>query len=207
MKKNRLVRAIEVVKRALGFSALIIALFYAPSLADDLQNPGNPFALISALEQRVAALEQQTTSSGMEVYDANGQYLGQYLGESYITVTGYGKTIANVFIPDLQAHVAFVAGGSNTNTADIITLILFFKEDDCQGTPYSYVNNQFDLIKNGTEYYIANTNLLPEQIAVMSRLSNGICSSYSEPTTGWFYQAMSIELPFQLPAAIPFRVE
>jgi len=86
-------------------------------------------------------------------------------------------------------------------------IYLSFKEEDCQGTPYSYVNNQFDLIKNGTEYHIANTNLLPEQFAPMSYLSDGTCSSYSNPTTGWFYQAMTIELPFQLPAAIPFRIE
>ena len=134
----------------------------------------------------------QGIPGGVQVFDANGQYLGISLGGYY----------PSVFVPALSRSVRI-----NTETGEITPASLSFATDDCTGTPYlsgaaSYEAYQFSL---GSHKIYTGEGMIPETRYVYSYFNiNGSC--VTQKNGPWpLVKAIEMTLPFSIPVALPLE--
>ncbi len=139
------------------------------------------------------------------VYDANDQFLGFLLGHPE------GESV-EIFVPGLKTTVRMSKkNGAVSAKCDQ----LFFQDASCSGQPYysgfPYATTWVDTIcsnSSSNRYYMALSGEQQVQVNSMQSINKG-CYSIPE-TTRPVYAMTAIEeaeIPFTLPAALPFRYE
>jgi hypothetical protein len=130
----------------------------------------------------------------INVYDANGQFLGIFLG--------YNQGVS-VFVPSLNA----ATGISETNGAITVAPYLFFESTDCTGKPFMYPSATYNLSRVGADNYLGE-HIAPIQLQMHSQSNNGTCSQASDTFRPTVVPAQKVtELPFTVPVALPMRFD
>jgi hypothetical protein len=131
-------------------------------------------------------------AGAIDVYDADGQYLGIYLG---------GTTF---YIPSLKSTFVTNAGGQTDRTA-----ALYFESRDCiEGQLlYAWRDRQLGVYKNDLKYYKAIGT--PQEVILWQsqRGVEGGCHNVNPPATDNLIAVEEITLPFTLPVAIPLSLQ
>jgi hypothetical protein len=137
--------------------------------------------------------DKTAKKASIQVFDANGQYLGLFAG----------GTAPTTFIPELDLFTEFGADGK------LIQLPVVFTERDCGGQNY--------FVRMGNTPYLASTasgykyyqQVAPVKATVYSQLTpwDGVCSNFGSPYQTNIVPAHPIsgeEIPFTLPVSLPF---
>jgi hypothetical protein len=192
MRKNRFLSKFRFLKLTLGLSVLIVGTFCALSVASDSHREGKPFKLIYELEQRVHNLEQQSTASGIEVYDAAGQFLG------FVSSYEAGSESISVYLPlDERVINIKLTDGELTHGS------LYFMSSDCSGDPYISAAGTYGFTKNLGKYYIGEKSI-PSDILTGSMLApwnSPPCNRDSFVRA--LVSAQEVAAPIALPVALP----
>jgi len=130
----------------------------------------------------------------MTVHDKNHQLIGVYFGNS-------SNNTLEIYIPsyDRSIHI-------NVSTGDILGQDFYFESSDCSGIAYVVSEASYKVIKNGESYFTG------EKVAPINTQINSVFRSYTpvcELYNGMRYvvPALSVELPFTLPVALPLSFE
>jgi hypothetical protein len=136
----------------------------------------------------------------VKVYDANGQFLGIFLGYDYPSVY--------VFVPSLNVQTG-ISDSSGVIGVSNIAPYLFFESTDCTGTPFARPYATYQLSRVGADNYLGE-HIAPTEMQLHSILdgSLGIC----QQTTAGFHDRVVpaqrvTQLPFTVPVALPLRFE
>jgi prepilin-type processing-associated H-X9-DG protein len=132
--------------------------------------------------------------SQIKVYDANDQYIGNFL---------YFDGHMNVFIPSMKIMTKI-----SVNNGDISgDLRLFFESDNCSGQAYAGAGLLYVIVKNSGKSYIGSGNEYYD-IDAMSTIPDGYdCSSLIQTMYNVVPVVEVTELPFSIPVALPMRFE
>lgn len=138
-------------------------------------------------------------AGAIDVYDANGQYLGQLLrpgspSESYIYI----------YVPSLQSTIVL-----NDDDMLYVSGELEFESYDCTGQAYTHLENHMIIFKNYNNDSKAYKALGTPKINVLayhSFRSGGQCYTVTQNKTN-VIAVQEVTLPFTLPVALPLRLE
>ncbi|NOZ68874.1 MAG: hypothetical protein GXP46_06450 [Deferribacteres bacterium] len=144
------------------------------------------FALTEAYAFRGGA------SDGIKVYDANGQYLG---------LSSFSH-LYSVYVPSMSTYV-----GIDLSTGEARIVDLYFKSNDCTGTPYVRPSQTYWIGKNRVKYYTG-----ARTVPVKKKI-NSWDNGYSECVVHHigFVSVVPAEevpaasLPFTFPVALPLE--
>jgi len=140
----------------------------------------------------------QGPAGAIDVYDADGQYLGKYLGDVY---TYYYYTL--IYLPSLQRSITI----NNNGELDSYThATLFYESSDCTGQPYAYIRNQLRVIEINSSFYVAS-GTPPLSIQHNSNRVNNAASCALHTDTATLLAVEEVTLPFTIPVALPLRLE
>ncbi len=142
---------------------------------------------------------------GIKVFDANGQFLGMLLE----------PTSMEIFIPSLSRAVQIRV--DNGDIAERImgpawpTIPFFFESSDCTGQIYLNASWSYRIFENGGEYYTGR-HLAPVGIQIKSIFMSmaklpPLCYQNDSVVPGLVPAIKISQMPFTLPAALPFRFE
>lgn len=154
--------------------------------------------------------EGATGVSPLKVFDANGQELGLYVGRD-------NNNSTEVFIPSLQKPILI----SDYNNSGYATFGVssFYESEDCTGT--IYVNKAVgsshlifkirysDYVSYASSYYTVNVDTVAETLTVRSIYDGVICNTNNigfEPIIGEFLLPTKVDLPFNVPVALPLKL-
>lgn len=153
---------------------------------------------------------------GVEVYDANDNFLGILLGDK-------GGQI-EIFIPGFNLVTAI---SKKTGKISKLDTVFLYTSDNCSGTRYASDSSaelgnrlirwcsQGDIVE-GVMFFTTQTESGPVTLDTLSKLTCGDggvrnCESWEQHLTDpWYYPVTMIpegNLPFPHPAATPFRYE
>lgn len=155
------------------------------------------FALAVISTPQVFAAD--SAASGIQVYDASGQYLG------VLVERGKMQDEAVIFIPGINKFATI-----QQTTGEIESTNLTFESSGCVGTPYFAGGVDFIRKCNG-KYYVGGAesrNIL----RVSTQLSNGECLQWTPIYDKLMEMFAATEIsesviPFTLPVALPLRYE
>ncbi|MBW1994380.1 MAG: hypothetical protein JRI77_08000 [Deltaproteobacteria bacterium] len=136
----------------------------------------------------------------IRVYDANGQFLGIYLGGSAF------------YVPSVNAAVDFDAESGEVK--QVVGIVSEAPECSCDSVFYIHpahlgVLYPFHLIYNSLcgKFYISV--LEHDQAAtIRSRIdTGGVCVTYTNPSYEFVRPLLEVQLPFSVPISLPMRTE
>ncbi len=147
-----------------------------------------------ALTEAYASKNHEPQAAGIEVYDANGQYLGLLASPP-----------STVYVPSLSrfVNVSFLHGAISKTE-------LYFQSYDCTGIPYISAYNSHFIEKSGEKYY-TGAKTVPVEIEVHSHLSSYLGDCFNYPDYWYPTYVVPAEevpadsLPFTLPVALPLE--
>ncbi|NOZ69538.1 MAG: hypothetical protein GXP46_09940 [Deferribacteres bacterium] len=149
------------------------------------------FALTEADAFRV----NKSSAAGIEVYDADGQYLG--LSAFSLMENSYA-----IYVPSLSSYV-----GINISTGEGALVTLYFQSNDCTGTPYVRPHQAYWIGYNRvTGKYYTGAKTVPVKMQTNSWLQSDWCRSmdfldYKVPAE----EVSADSLPFTFPVALPLQ--
>jgi hypothetical protein len=143
----------------------------------------------------------QGPAGAIDVYDANGQYLGQLLEAGY----PFAGQI-NIYLPSLQSTIVLADDDMYTASKKVG---LFFESNDCTGQ--AYVNKEYHMMvfKNNPNDSIAYKALGTPVINVLaynSVLDDGQCVPQNNNASNQI-AVEEVTIPFALPVAWPLILE
>ena len=155
-------------------------------------------------------------AGAMQVYDANGQYLGYLLSISSYTEyqdyqplgTGYKW---DIFVPGLNKIVPIVQeSGQVANSV----YDLLFTNTDCSGRMYSWnTSTVFQRIVNGVTHYYCGAGTYGMEgygSVVKSQDCDGTCvpisTRWASVPLYWAIEINAANIPFTLPVALPMHI-
>jgi hypothetical protein len=160
----------------------------------------------------VGAQGQQGLSGpagAVDVYDANGQYLGFFLGHVFTDMTHSGYV--GIFIPALNKSTLISKSDGSLFKAD---LNYCYPTTDCSGDAYhctgtsEIVDVLLQGITTGDKYQVLLSGMT-RIVAASGRAGDGTCTQYENPNGDLpAYQILEFqkeEIPFTLPVALPLR--
>jgi len=141
---------------------------------------------------------EQGPPGAIDVYDANGQYLGILVNtDNGVNTTFYIPSVySTLTLNNLEGSVGAIG----------FTVNLLFENDDCTGQPYVPIQMQLMIFVNGSKFYKASATPPVVNFGYNSyRSTGGDCSVYTDTTTS--IAAEEVTLPFTLPVALPLGFE
>ena len=134
---------------------------------------------------------------GIEVYDADDQFLGiSSLPLNYNSL---------IYIPELDRSVCF---GS---TGDISTAVLRYENSECSGQAYMSSGASYLIIRNGNEYFVgAKTAPILIEYNSWKSWSDSFRGCRNSSGTDYYVPVYKFDinnLPFDLPIALPLTFE
>jgi hypothetical protein len=146
-------------------------------------------------------------AGAVQVYDANGQYIGIWI------VFNYSTSMADIFVPSLKKFVRIsMTDGELVPLAMSINnaATLFYVTGDCSGSPYieggfqdSYYIEPSGSAANRKYYVVQYTSNSTSYLS--SRPGGGDCQAYG--TSAILEPATEVQLPFIVPVALPLQLE
>ena len=181
---------------------IVTVVFFLGSLVsigiadkDEHQSWGKPFRqlwnMIKKLERRISALENEPPVLGVQVYDAEEQYLGIY--------HGLESGCADIYLPssEISTLISFETGDFLTGSP------LYFESNDCSGVPYILPKGVYYILNIRNRYY-RGERTAPIDIYTKSTFLT-ICSKYAPSNPMKLVPAQEISLPFTVPVSLPLR--
>jgi hypothetical protein len=152
---------------------------------------------VIAIIASVLFLGATATEADMVAYDAAGNTLGVYAGNS-------SNNVMIIYVPSIDRSVHI-----NISTGDIIGRDIYFQSDDCfvSGIPYVVSEGSYKVIRNGDQLYTGDDNEVPESLQINSvfRSHNSQCEQLVNSRI--VVPAHEITLPFSLPVSLPLDLE
>jgi hypothetical protein len=130
---------------------------------------------------------------GVQVYDANGQYLGMSVGSAL-----GGPGIA-VFVPTFSRSVNL------GYTGEVMWHDLWFETSDCSGTPYTDPFQTYQIFRNSGKTYVGEEMTFVSIYIRSASLSVVPCHTSTPSNASPVVRAIEIALPFSTPVAVPLK--
>ena len=127
-------------------------------------------------------------------YDANKQFLGVLPSDMY--------GLLSVFIPDVSKFIFILPDNGDIAPG----VYLYFAGDGCTGDSYVDTSMRFQVAKLGSKYIKAADDVAPVSTPVKSFCttdSSGGCQCASYDATILSFKYTEVQLPFNLPVALP----
>jgi len=135
------------------------------------------------------------SSSVPQAFDANGQYLGKFLG--------FDGDYLNIFLPSLRKSVRIAS-----DDGDVSADPLYFANGTCTGQAYGKSLIVYSVIRNSGQYYTGST-AAPVPVSGIGSYIDGLTGQCTvlPPTSGMYVVPVTAPLPFTTPTALPIRLE